>query len=168
MKQVIFKPQNTYGPLIIRVLLGLVLIAHGSQKLFGWFGGYGFRNTMGYFTETLGLPWIVGFLVIVTEFFGALSLVLGLAARIWSIAISILVVGIVITAHSDYFFMNWMGNQKGEGFEYFLLMLGMSVSLVVTGAGKFSLDALISKKMLARDNAQYIPKNREVRTGAVL
>jgi putative oxidoreductase len=148
MKKLIFNTNgNNVGSNHYRTALGIVLFAHGAQKLLGWYGGYGFDGTMGYFTETAGLPWIVGFLVIVIEFFGALSLILGFATRLWSLAIFFLTIGIVQTAHSQYgFFMNWFGNQKGEGIEYFLLMLGLAASLVFSGAGKFSIDAFILHK----------------------
>jgi putative oxidoreductase len=148
MKKLIFNTNgNNVAATITRTALGIVLFAHGAQKLLGWYGGYGFDGTMAYFTETAGLPWIVGFLVIVIEFFGALSLILGFATRLWSVAILFLTIGIIQTAHSQYgFFMNWFGNQKGEGIEYFLLMLGLAASLVLSGAGKFSIDAFIFNK----------------------
>ena len=148
MKKLIFNTNgNNVAATITRTALGIVLFAHGAQKLLGWYGGYGFEGTMGYFTENAGLSWIVGFLVIIIEFFGSLSLILGLATRLWSLAIFFLTIGIVQTAHFQYgFFMNWFGNQKGEGIEYFLLMLGLAASLVFSGAGRFSIDSLIISK----------------------
>ena len=148
MKKMIFNTSNNnVAPTITRTVLGIALFPHGAQKLMGWYGGYGFEGTMSYFTETAGLPWIVGFLVIVIEFFGAISLILGFATRLWSLAILIMTIGIVQTAHSDYgFFMNWSGNQKGEGMEYFVLMVGLAGSLILSGAGKFAIDSLIAKK----------------------
>lgn len=140
----LFKTTNSIAPTIIRVVLGFVLLGHGAQKLLGWYGGYGFNATMGYFTESVGLPWIVGFMVIVIEFFGAISLILGFATRIWSAAMVILFAGIIVTVHlPNGFFMNWFGNQKGEGYEYFLLAISMAASLVISGAGRFSVDGQI-------------------------
>ncbi len=152
MKKLIFNTSsNNWAATFSRIALGVVLFAHGAQKLLGWFGGFGFEGTMDFFTEGVGLPWIIGFLVIVIEFFGSLSLILGFATRLWSFAISILTLGIVQTVHwQNGFFMNWMGNQKGEGVEFFILMFGLAVSLVVSGAGKFSIDALISVKKPAK------------------
>lgn len=143
MKQAIFSTNNTYSPLFLRLFLALVLFPHGAQKMFGWFGGYGFEGSMNYFTQSQGLPWLVGFLVIVIECIGAIAILLGFATRLWSIAIFFLTIGIMVTNHSTYFFMNWFGNQPTEGMEYFLLMLGMSASLTVSGAGKLSIDTLI-------------------------
>lgn len=146
MKKAIFGTEAGYGPLPVRLLLAIVLFPHGAQKLLGSFNGYGFDGTMNFFTGVVGLPWIVGFLVIIIEFFGPLALLMGFATRIWSVAILFVMTGIILTSFTDYFFMNWFGNQKTEGFEFFLLAIGMSISLMIYGGGKWSLDALIARK----------------------
>ncbi|WP_046246360.1 DoxX family protein [Hymenobacter terrenus] len=129
--------------LFLRLALGGAMWPHGAQKLLGWFGGYGFDGTMQFFTGTLHLPWLLGFLVIVIEFFGSLSLLLGWAIRLWAAALAVLVLGIVFTSHWQHgFFMNWFGTQKGEGYEYFLLMLGLAAALMANGSGRYSLDGL--------------------------
>ncbi|HEY0066551.1 MAG TPA: DoxX family protein [Flavisolibacter sp.] len=146
MKKLIFQTGNSYAPLALRALLALVLFPHGAQKMLGWFGGFGFEASMGYFTNVVGLPWIVGFMVIIIEFFGPLALLLGFATRLWSLAILGVMTGIVLTTFTDYFFMNWFGTQKTEGAEFFLLAIGMSLSLVVSGAGRWSVDGWISRQ----------------------
>lgn len=147
MKTAIITTNNSWSPTILRLLLGIVLLAHGSQKFLGWFGGYGFNGTMGFFTNTIGLSWFIGFLVIVIEFFGSIFLIMGFATRVWSVLMIILFSGIIYTSHIQHgFFMNWFGNQKGEGYEFFLLAIGISLSLLLTGGGKFSLDGMIMKK----------------------
>jgi putative oxidoreductase len=143
MKQLVFGTTNSYGPLFVRLGLGSVLFAHGAQKLAGWFGGYGFEGSMNYFTDQRGLPWIVGFLVIIVEFFGSLAVILGAATRIWSAAIFCVMFGIIATTFNDHFFMNWFGSQKEEGYEFFLLAIGMAASLIITGAGNASIDSMI-------------------------
>lgn len=142
MKQLIFKTNNSIAPLFLRIFLALVLFPHGAQKLLGWFGGYGFAGTMDYF-NTRGIPRIIGFLVIVIEFFGPVALLMGAATKLWSLAICIVMTGIILTTFTQYFFMNWFGVQKTEGAEYFLLAVGMSLSLVISGAGRYSVDARI-------------------------
>lgn len=143
----IFATNENSSATIIRIVLGLILFPHGAQKLLGWFGGYGFDGTMGFLTGSVGLPWIIGFLVIIIEFFGALALIFGFATRIVSIGLIALFAGIVFTGHLDHgFFMNWSGQQKGEGYEYHLLVIGMALSLLVSGAGKWSADYAIQKK----------------------
>ena len=147
MKKLLFATNDSYAPTILRLLLGTVLFGHGAQKMLGWFGGYGFEGTMGFFTGAAGLPWIVGFLVILIEFFGSLLLILGFATRLWSISMIFLFIGITLTSHlSNGFFMNWFGNQKGEGIEFFLLAIGMAASITISGAGKLSIDRLLSQK----------------------
>ena len=147
MKNKIFSTNNDLTGLIIRLTLGLILFPHGAQKMLGMFGGYGFSGTMNFFTGTLHLPWIIGFLVIIIEFVGALSLIAGFASRIWSALTIILFIGIIFTSHLDNgFFMNWFGNQKGEGYEYHLLVIGLSLATLVNGSGKYSADKLITKQ----------------------
>ena len=144
MKSLLFKTSAGYAPLIVRLMLGLVIFPHGAQKLLGWFGGYGFEGTMGYLTGPAGLPWIVAFGVILLESVGAVALILGFATRIIAASYALLATGIIITTHAQHgFFMNWFGAQEGEGYEYFLLWIGMALSLVISGAGSYSVDRKI-------------------------
>ena len=130
---------------ILRLVLGVVFFAHGAQKMLGWFGGFGFHATMGSFAHT-GMPAPVALLVICTEFFGGLGLIVGLLTRIASLGIAGLMIGAIFMVHlANGFFMNWMGNQKGEGFEYHLLVIAMAAALLLRGAGAFSLDGALSK-----------------------
>ena len=146
MKKLIFHTTWAVTPLILRVTLGIVILAHGVQKLFGWFGGYGFHGTMGYFTEHVGLPWIIGLLVIVLETAGAIALILGLATRLIALSLTVLAIGIALSVHvQNGFFMNWDNTQPGEGYEFFLLWLAISISLAFSGAGMFSVDRKIAK-----------------------
>ena len=141
MKNNIFKTNNDWSGFILRLTIGIILFPHGSQKMLGNFGGYGFSGTMDYFTDVLHLPWIIAFLVIFIEFVGAIALILGIASRIWAASIIVLMTGIILSSHLDNgFFMNWFGNQKGEGFEYHLLVIGLCAAIIVNGGGKYSLD----------------------------
>lgn len=134
----------------LRVVLGLVVLPHGAQKLLGWFGGYGFENTMIYFVDTVGLPWIAGYAVILLETLGALFLVVGLGTRIISVAFILLAIGIILTTHiQNGFFQNWFGQQAGEGYEYFLLWIGMAMALSVSGAGRYSIDRVIAGRPMS-------------------
>ncbi len=131
---------------LIRVAVGLVILAHGAQKLLGWFGGYGFKGTMQYFTGTAGLPWTLAFLVIVIESFGALGLVTGLFARPAALGIIAVMIGAIVMVHWPVgFFMNWFGAQPGEGFEFHLLVIAMAAAVLIWGAGAWSLDGLIAR-----------------------
>jgi len=148
MKQQLFKTNNDWTGLILRLTLGLILFPHGAQKALGLFGGFGYSATMNYFTETMHLPGIVAFLVIVIEFVGAIALIVGFASRFWAAMISILMVGIIFSSHlANGFFMNWFGNQKGEGFEYHLLVIGLSLAIVFNGSGKWAIDRFFQKSV---------------------
>ena len=145
MKNKIFRTNNDWTGLVTRLTIGLILFPHGAQKMLGIFGGYGFSGTMGFFTGTMHLPWLIGFLVIIIEFFGSLSLIAGFASRLWSVLVIIEMFGAVITTHlNNGFFMNWAGNQKGEGFEYHLLLIGLALATLINGSGKFSADEKIA------------------------
>ncbi|MDI9311750.1 MAG: DoxX family protein [Limnohabitans sp.] len=158
MKNLIFKTSCNYSGVIARLFLGLVLFHHGAQKLLGWFGGYGFSGTMGFFTEQMHLPWIIAFLTIMIEFFGSLCLIFGFASRFWAACITILMLGIIFTVHiHNGFFMNWFQAvvpnpndatkfiAQAEGYEYHLLAIGLALSILFSGSGCCSLDRMIVK-----------------------
>jgi putative oxidoreductase len=130
---------------ILRIVLGVVMFAHGAQKMLGWFGGYGFSGTMGFFTHTMHIPATFAFLAIAAEFFGGLGLFIGLLTRLSAFGIAVNMLVAIATVHYSFgFFMNWNGAQKGEGFEYHLLVLAITAFLMIRGAGAFSLDRLLS------------------------
>src|SRR5208282_6227128 len=111
---------------LLRLVLGVVFFAHGSQKMLGWFGGYGFKGTMGFFTQTMHIPAVFAFLAIAAEFFGGLGLIAGLLTRVAAFGIAVNMLVAIVTVHSQFgFFANWSGTQKGEGFEYHLLALAI-------------------------------------------
>jgi putative oxidoreductase len=130
-----------WGLFLLRITLGLVILPHGAQKLFGWFGGHGFKGTMGFLTGMLHIPAFFALLVILAESFGALGLVLGVFTRLAAFGIAAVMLGAAYMAHRpNGFFMNWTGQQKGEGFEYHILAIGMAIVLIVYGGGSLSFD----------------------------
>jgi putative oxidoreductase len=132
---------------VLRVALGAVMFPHGAQKLLGWFGGYGFHGTMGFLTGTAGLPAPLALLVIISEFFGSIALVLGLFSRAAAVGVISVMIGAVLTVHlPNGFFMNWTGQQAGEGFEYHLLAIAMAVAILIQGSGRYSLDRLLARE----------------------
>ena len=135
------------APVVLRIALAATIFPHGAQKLLGWFGGYGYEGTMGFFTSTMGIPWFLALGVILTEFFAPLFLLVGAAVRPAALAIGTVLATAMFKVHvANGFFMNWMGTQKGEGIEYFLLVIGIAVALIVAGAGRFSVDGALTKK----------------------
>lgn len=143
-----FQTDNDWSTFILRLSLGAMIFPHGAQKLLGWFGGYGFSGTMGFFTETMGIPWIFAFAAIMAEFFGGLGLLLGLGTRLWAIAVGATMAVAMLTSHIQHgFFMNWFGNQQGEGIEFFLLAIGLSIGIIFRGGGRLAIDALLKKQL---------------------
>ena len=136
---------NDFSVTIVRLVLGVVFFAHGAQKMLGWFGGYGFTGTMGFFTQQMHIPAPFAFLAICAEFFGGLGLIVGLLSRIaaFGIMCNMLVAIAAVHVHNG-FFMNWTGQQKGEGFEYHLVTLAALLVVLVKGAGAFSIDRALS------------------------
>ncbi|MGB4414875.1 MAG: DoxX family protein [Paludibacter sp.] len=139
---------QNWSLLVSRLALGIVILPHGMQKALGSFGGYGISGTLGFF-ESLGLPVFLGFLGILAEFVGAIGVILGVGTRFMALSIFLMMTGAMIMGGhiQNGFFMNWNGVLPGEGFEYFILVLGLALSLVIGGSGKYSFDNLISKKL---------------------
>lgn len=146
--QLLLKTSDSTASLLARLTLGLVMFPHGAQKALGWFGGYGFSGTMNFFTGTMHIPAVFGFLAILAEFAGSLGLIAGLFSRVAALGIAGVMTVAIVTSHlGNGFFMNWYGNQKGEGFEYHLLALGLALVVLIHGAGKGSLDLLIARRI---------------------
>jgi len=144
----LFKTDNDVSTFLLRVLLGVVFFPHGAQKVLGWFGGYGFIGTMGFFTGTMHLPAFFAFLAIAAEFAGAIALILGLFTRVAALGIAAnMLVAVAMVHWQNGLFMNWAGNQKGEGFEFHLLAIGVAVVLIIRGAGKWAADTAIENSL---------------------
>lgn len=146
MKKILSTNTNNTAALIARLALGIVVFPHGAQKLLGWFGGYGFEGTMSFLTGQAGLPYVIALLVILIEFFGALMLIAGVASRVAAFAVLVNFAGVVISSHlHNGFFMNWYSEaNKGEGLEYFILLFGLSLIVLIAGGGKASIDGAIA------------------------
>ncbi|MBT4263629.1 MAG: DoxX family protein [Deltaproteobacteria bacterium] len=133
--------------LVMRLALGVVMFSHGAGKLFGWFGGFGFSGTMSYFTGN-GMPWLIAFLVVMAESLGALALIVGFFGRFMSFGIFMVMLGAIFMVHAKFgFFMNWMGKQAGEGYEYHILALGLALALMIKGSGALSFDLFLSRRL---------------------
>ncbi len=150
-----FKTDPTNTTLFLqRVVLGAVIAPHGAQKLLGWFGGYGFDGTMGFFTQTMHIPSPVALLVILGESIGALALIAGLGTRLTAFGIASILVGAVLTTHVQVgFFMNWFGAQSGEGYEFHLLGLALATPLVVRGGGRYALDNWLLARLSSKSSS---------------
>ena len=142
----LFATSNEYTLALLRIVLGVIFFAHGAQATLGWFGGYGFHGTMQFFTHVLGIPAIFAFLAIMAQFLGGLGLIVGFLSRIAAFGIAADMLVAVFKVHlANGLFMNWSGTQKGEGYEYHLLVLAIVLVIMVKGAGALSIDRAIAK-----------------------
>jgi putative oxidoreductase len=151
MKEYLFETSGQWEGFILRITAGCIMLPHGLQKLLGVFGGYGFTNTLQYFTQTMKLPWIIAVMIILVESLGAGMLILGVFTRLWALAFLVIMMAAIITTNGrNGLFMNWYNTQAGEGFEYHLLVIGICLALLITGAGKYSGDGYLFSVMQSR------------------
>jgi len=143
----IFETDRNLSGTVLRLALGVVMFPHGAQKLLGWFGGSGFSGSVKWFESTFSIPFILAVVAILAESVGAVALVLGFCTRIAALAIAVDMAVAVYLVHSKVgFFMNWMGSQKGEGFEYHILAIAIALALMIKGGGLWSVDRAIAGK----------------------
>src|SRR5579871_4880911 len=137
---------NSAAPAILRLMLGIVFFAHGSQKVLGWWGGHGFSATLHGF-EHSGIPTVFAGLAIAAEFLGGIGVIVGFLGRVAAFGIFCNMVVAVLKVHApNGLFMNWTGQQKGEGFEYHLLAIAIAVVLVARGSGPWSVDRVLAEE----------------------
>jgi putative oxidoreductase len=148
---------------LVRLVLGVVFFAHGAQKALGWFGGGGFSATMSGFSGHMGIPAPLAVLAIAAEFLGGIGLILGLLTRVAAFGIAVNMCVAIAQVHArNGFFMNWQGNQGGEGIEYHVLVLAITILLMVHGAGALSVDRALSASA-SGSGEFFAPHGRPVR-----
>lgn len=127
------------GLLVLRIAVGLTLVPHGAQKLFGWFGGYGVKGT-GAWLDSMGAKngWVIALLAGIAEFFGGLGLALGLLTPIAAAGVIIVMLGAIVTAHKGKGFFNTNG-----GWEFPLLIALGALAIAIAGPGAYSADAVL-------------------------
>lgn len=147
MKKILATNPENWPAFIARLAVAIAIFPHGAQKLLGWFGGGGFNGSMHFLTSIVGLPWLIGFLVIIIEFFGTLCLLFGFITRIAALGVIVNFLGVVISSQFyNGFFMNWgMTANQPEGLEYFILLFGLAIISLIAGGGKASVDAALTR-----------------------
>ncbi|WP_120512320.1 DoxX family protein [Photobacterium salinisoli] len=135
---------DSFAPLALRVPAGIIFMAHGAQKLFGAFGGYGLEGT-GQWMASIGLEpgMLMAFLAGSGEFFGGLFILIGLLTRPAAFVLAITMIVAIVSVHLP----NGLFMSNG-GYEFGLSLLAIAVSLVFSGAGKVSADSLLVKRVL--------------------
>lgn len=145
LSSAVLSTSGSLGLTILRVALGLVILPHGLQKTAGWLGGYGFSATMDHFVG-MGIPAFLAFLAIAAESAGALALISGFLTRVGAFGIGVTMVVAGLMHRANGLFMNWSGTQKGEGFEYHILAVAIAATLVLAGAGRWSVDRYLTRR----------------------
>lgn len=144
MLQYLLQTEADYIYLFIRVVAGIIIFPYGMQKLFGWFGdmggGVGVKETLQRMHEKK-IPAVLAWLVIIGQSIGSIALLLGCAGRVAAGANFIIFTGALVTHARDGWTMNWMGKKKGEGIEYFILLLSLLLVVILKGSGPLSIDA---------------------------
>ena len=144
----LFSTNNDAGLALIRIALGVVMFPHGAQKVLGWFGGYGWSGTMGFFTTQMGVPVVFAALAILAEFLGSLGLITGLLGRVAAFGIlSNMIVAVTMVHAKNGFFMNWnLTAGQGEGYEYHILVIAMALLIIWKGSGAYSVDRVVAAR----------------------
>jgi putative oxidoreductase len=146
----ILATDSNWVPTLARIILGIIFFAHGSQKVFGWFGGHGLRQTLRTMAEFVGLPSIMAFSAVGAEFVVGAALILGFLGRISALGIAVNMLAAIFMVHGKHgLFMNWFGDRKGHGIEYHLLAIALAIVIIAKGSGAFSLDLLLSTRILS-------------------
>ena len=141
----ILATDSSWVPTLARIILGVIFFAHGSQKIFGWFGGHGLKQTLRSMKDFVGLPSVLALAAVAAEFVGGVALIVGFLGRISALAIAVNMLAAIFIVHGKYgLFMNWFGDRKGHGIEYHLLAIALAIVIIAQGAGAFSLDGLLS------------------------
>jgi putative oxidoreductase len=138
---------------ILRLALAIVVFPHGAQKVLGWFGGFGPSGTYGFLTQQMHIPAVLAILVFAAEFLGPIGLFVGFLSRIAAFGIAVdFAVALFMVHLPNGFFMNWSGQQKGEGIEFFFLAIGIAIAIMIGGSGAWSVDRALTTRNQQQPN----------------
>ena len=139
----LFQTDHDYVWLFLRMIAGVIIFPYGMQKLFGWFndfgGGVGIKGSLARM-RARKVPMALGWLIILGQSFGSVALIFGFMGRVAAGANLIIFTGALLVHVGDGWTLNWLGKKKGEGIEYFVLLLAVLLVIVVKGSGAVSVD----------------------------
>jgi len=148
MFQKLMNTSDDFVVTLLRLALGVVFFAHGAQKVLGWFGGFGFQASLGFFTQQMHIPAVLAVLAMAAEFLGGIGLLIGFLGRVAAFGIATnMVVAVTLVHRHVVFFANWYGSQKGEGYEYHILTIAICLAIMIKGSGALSIDRSASRQL---------------------
>jgi putative oxidoreductase len=141
--QKLLQTDPDYVYLLLRVVAGILIFPYGMQKLLGWFddlgGGIGIKGSLRQL-RAKRIPVWIGWLIILGQSFGSIALIFGCLGRIAAAGNFLIFTGALIVHAPDGWTMNWLGKKKGEGIEYFVLLLSVLLIIIIKGSGALSID----------------------------
>ena len=138
----IFTTEPGFAPMLARIISGIIILPYGLQKL-GFLGGVGIKATLEDFRKRR-LPVFIAWLVIISQALGSLALIIGFCSRLAAVGAMIIFTGALIVHAPDGWMMNWYGKKKGEGIEYFVMLLALLLIVVIYGSGSWSIDIMLN------------------------
>ena len=145
MVQILLQTDTDFVIAFLRVVAGIIIFPNGMQKIFGWFEGPGTRGTIEQL-KVRKIPAFIAWLVILGQSLGSIALIIGFLGRIAAAGNFLIFTGALIVHSPEGWSMNWFGKKKGEGIEYFVMLLSMLIIIVVKGSGPLSIDFWLSSK----------------------
>lgn len=143
----LFRTENEYLYTFIRIIAGIIIFPYGIQKLLGWFddfgGGVGYKESLASFAEKK-VPKMIAWMVILGQSIGSMMLIIGFAGRLAATANFLIYTGAIFFHASEGWTMNWNGKKKGEGIEYFIMLLALLLIIIINGSGAISIDIWLS------------------------
>lgn len=146
----LLQTDSDWAYILLRIVAGVIIFPYGMQKLFGWFndlgGGVGIKETLVQMAKKK-IPKGIAWLIIIGQSVGSIALILGFLGRIAAVGNFIIFAGALFVHSSDGWAMNWASRKKGEGIEYFVLLLSILLVIAVKGSGSLSIDYWICSSL---------------------
>lgn len=142
MFEIVIRTSEDYVVAFLRVIAGIIIFPYGMQKLVGWYDGPGLRASLAQLAERK-IPVVVAWLIVFGQSLGSIALIIGLVGRVAAAGNFIIFTAAMITHIRDGWMMNWFNKKKGEGIEYFVMLLAILLVIILEGSGPWSVDSWV-------------------------